>query len=74
MENPMPYNSTMATIKLIKQRVIKASLNVWYRCLSYIGKEALFHLLKALIRVDLIITKFNCNGDLYNVYIKSYIK
>ena len=38
------------------------------------GKEALLYLLKALIRVKLTTTKFNYDEDLYNIYIKSYIK
>ena len=38
------------------------------------GKEALLYLLKALIGVKLITTKFNYDGDLYNIYTKSYIK
>ena len=38
------------------------------------GKEALLYLLKALIGVKLITTKFNYNGDLCNIYTKSYIK
>ena len=70
----MPYNSVIATIKLIKQYITKVSFNVWYRRLGYIDKEALLYLLKALIRVKLITTKFNYNGDFYNIYIKSYIK
>jgi hypothetical protein len=64
----------MATIKLIKQYITKASFNIWYRRLGYMGKEALLYLLKALIRVKLITTKFNYNKDLCNIYIKSYIK
>ena len=38
------------------------------------GKEALLYLLKALIGVKLITTKFNYNRDLYNIYTKGYIK
>ena len=38
------------------------------------GKEALLYLLKALIRVKLITTKFNYNRDFCNIYIKNYIK
>ena len=38
------------------------------------GKEALLYLLKALIRVELITTKFNYDGDLCNMYAKGYIK
>ena len=38
------------------------------------GKEALLYLLKALIGVKLITTKFNHDGDLYNIYTKGYIK
>ena len=47
---------------------------MWYRRLGHTGKKALLYLLKALIRVKLTITKFNYDGDLYNIYIKSYIK
>ena len=68
MENPMLYNSTMATIKLTKQYITKVSLNIWYRYLGYIGKEALLYLLKAIIRVKLITTKFNYNKDFCNIY------
>ena len=38
------------------------------------GKEALLYLLKTSIRVKLITTKFNYNGDLYNIYTNGYIK
>ena len=74
MENPVPYDSAIATIKLTKQRVTKASLNVWHRRLGHAGKEALLYLLKALIGVELITTKFNYDRDLCNVCVKSYIK
>ena len=47
---------------------------MWHRHLNYMGKEALLYLPKASIGVKLIITKFNYNGDLYNMYIKSHIK
>ena len=74
MENPTPYDSAIATIKLTKQYIIKVSFNVWHRRLGYAGKEALLYLLKALIGVKLTITKFNYNGDLCNVYVKGYVK
>ena len=47
---------------------------MWYRRLGHTGKKALLYLLKALIRVKLITTKFNYNGDFCNIYIKSHIK
>ena len=47
---------------------------MWYRQLGYMGKEALLYLLEALIGVELTTTKFNYDGDLCNIYIKSYIK
>ena len=47
---------------------------MWHRRLGHAGKEALLYLLKALIGVELITTKFNYNGDFYNMCIKSYIK
>jgi hypothetical protein len=70
MENPTPYNSAMATIKSIKQRVTKVSLNVWHRRLSHTGKEALLYLPEASIGVELITTKFNYDGDLCNMCVK----
>jgi hypothetical protein len=74
MENPMLYDSAMATIKLTKQCVTKKSLSVWYRQLGHVGKEALLYLPEALIRVELTTTKFNYDGDLCNICVKSYIK
>ena len=74
MENLTLYDSAIATIKLMKQCVTKVSLNIWHRCLGYVGKEALLYLPEALIGVKLITTKFNYDGDLYNVCVKSYIK